>query len=52
MVSVGADWLEIFSSPEPETQGELIVYAGSVIRPSPVRPKFQTTSSLKLLGQM
>ena len=47
---------EIFSSPEPSgSQGELIVYPCSVVRPSSVRPSvvhhFQRSSSLKQLGQ-
>ena len=44
----------IFSSSEPKAPGELIVYAGSVVRcPSSVRPQFrQTTSPLKLLGRL
>ena len=42
---------QIFSSPEPKAPGELIGWEGSVVRPSSVRPQFQTTS-LKLLGQL
>ena len=45
-----------FSSPEPKAPGELIGWEGSVVRrPSyvvVVRPQFQTTSPLKLLGQL
>ena len=46
----------IFSSPEPSgSQGELIVYPCSSVRPSSVRPSvvhhFQRSSSLKQLGQ-
>ena len=47
----------IFSSPEPSgSQGELIVYPCSVVRPSVRRPSsvvhhFQRSSSLKQLGQ-
>ena len=56
------DEYNIFSSPEPSgSQGELIVYPCSVVRPS-VRPSsvvvrpsvvhhFQRSSSLKQLGQ-
>ena len=29
--------INIFSSPEPNAPGELIVYAGSVVRPSSIR---------------
>ena len=42
----------IVSSPEPlGSQGELIVYPCSGVRPSSVRPQFQTSSPLKPLGQ-
>ena len=41
-----------FSSPEPKAPGELLGWEGSVVRPSSVRPQFQTTSPLKLLGQL
>ena len=47
----------LFSSPEPSgSQGELIVYPCSVVRPSSVRPSsvvhhFQRSSPLKPLGQ-
>ena len=48
--------VHIFSSPEPKAPGELIGWEGSVVRrPSSVvvvRPQFQTTSPLKLLGQL
>ena len=45
--------LPLFSSPEPKAPGELIVWAGFVVRrPSVVRPQFQTTSPLKLLGRL
>ena len=40
------------SSPEPKAPGELIGWEGSVVRPSSVRPQFQTTSPLKLLGRL
>ena len=47
---------KLFSSPEPKAPGELIGWEGSVVRrPSSVvvvRPQFQTTSPLKLLGQL
>ena len=48
--------LNFFSSPEPSgSQGELIVYPCSVVRPSVRRPSvvhhFQRSSSLKQLGQ-
>ena len=39
--------LPLFSVPKPKAQRELIVWEASV-----VRPYFQTTSSLKPLGQM
>ena len=43
--------IHIFSSPEPSgSQGELIVYPCSVVRPSVVH-HFQRSSSLKQLGQ-
>ena len=43
----------VFSSPEPNAPGELIGWEGSVVRrPSVVRPQFQTTSPLKLLGRL
>ena len=46
--------VRVFSSPEPKAPGELIGWEGSVVRlsvrPSVVRPQFQTTSPLKLLG--
>ena len=52
----------IFSSPEPKAPGELIGWEGSVVRrpsvrpsvrpSSVVRPQFQTTSPLKLLGRL
>ena len=44
--------IPIFSSPEPSgSQGELIVYPCSVVRPSSVVHHFQRSSSLKQLGQ-
>ena len=58
-VSIRRDTLfcGIFSSPEPKAPGELIGWEGSVVRhPSSVRPsvrpQFQTTSPLKLLGRL
>ena len=46
----------VFSSPEPKDPGELIGWEGSVVRRPlsvvVVRPQFQTTSPLKLLGQL
>ena len=55
-IKVGYKGVYIISSPEPSgSQGELIVYPCSVVRPSVVRPSvvhhFQRSSSLKQLGQ-
>ena len=47
--------LPLFSSPEPKAPGELIGWEGSVVRLSvrpSVRPQFQMTSPLKLLGRL
>ena len=47
MFLFGLDVLgKVFSSPEPKASGELIVWAGSV-----VRPQFQRASPLNLLDQ-
>ena len=35
-----------FSSPEPKAPGELIVWAGSVVRPSVVRPSVRRPSTI------
>ena len=44
--------INFISSPEPSgSQGELIVYPCSGVRPSVVRSQFQTSSPLKPLGQ-
>ena len=56
-VGAGGGGLDIFSSPEPKAPGELIGWEGSVVRrpsvrPSVVRPHFQTTSPLKLLDRL
>ena len=37
--------LDIFSSPEPKAPGELIVYAGSVVRPSTISNDFSSETS-------
>ena len=51
VVAVGGVYSD-FSSPEPKAPGKITGWEASVGRPSAVRPHFQTTSSLKPLGQM
>ena len=56
-IKISLQVVAFFSSPEPlGSLGELIGYPwirrpSSVVRPSSVRPHFQTSSTLKRLGQ-